>query len=50
MLPNAPNGVAQEECIRKAYLRAGLNPRDADYVELHATGRRSSMLIMTNMS
>ncbi|KAJ7087152.1 hypothetical protein C8R44DRAFT_991421, partial [Mycena epipterygia] len=35
---NVPNGVAQQECIREAYLRSGVNPRDADFVELHATG------------
>jgi acyl transferase domain-containing protein len=37
---NSPNGVGQQECIRKAYQRSGLNPGDADYVELHATGRQ----------
>ncbi|KAJ7218352.1 hypothetical protein GGX14DRAFT_356888 [Mycena pura] len=35
---NVPNGVAQQKCIYEAYRRAGLNPGDADYVELHATG------------
>ncbi|KAJ6611341.1 hypothetical protein B0H10DRAFT_369055 [Mycena sp. CBHHK59/15] len=35
---NVPNGVAQQKCIREAYRRAGVDPRDADYVELHATG------------
>ncbi|KAF8209510.1 hypothetical protein K438DRAFT_1960508 [Mycena galopus ATCC 62051] len=38
MPPNVPNGLAQQKCIYEAYRRAGLNPRDADYVELHATG------------
>lgn len=33
-----PNGVVLEECIQRAYERSGLNPSDADYVELHATG------------
>ncbi|KAJ7120035.1 hypothetical protein C8R44DRAFT_981991 [Mycena epipterygia] len=36
--PNVPNGVAQQKCIYEAYRRAGLDPKDADYVELHATG------------
>ncbi|KAJ7484906.1 hypothetical protein B0H11DRAFT_1163748 [Mycena galericulata] len=35
---NVPNAVAQQKCIYEAYRRAGLNPTDADYVELHATG------------
>ncbi|KAK7042708.1 polyketide synthase [Favolaschia claudopus] len=38
MPPNVPNSIAQQRCIYEAYKRAGLNPRDADYVELHATG------------
>ncbi|KAJ7659066.1 hypothetical protein DFH06DRAFT_990014, partial [Mycena polygramma] len=35
---NVPNGVAQQECIYDAYRRAGLDPKQADFVELHATG------------
>ncbi|KAF8193609.1 hypothetical protein K438DRAFT_2017705 [Mycena galopus ATCC 62051] len=35
---NVPNGIAQQYCIKEAYRRSGLNPRDADYIELHATG------------
>ncbi|KAJ7801502.1 hypothetical protein B0H14DRAFT_2895228 [Mycena olivaceomarginata] len=35
---NVPNGVTQQKCIYEAYRRAGLNPGDADYVELHAPG------------
>ncbi|KAJ6463074.1 hypothetical protein DFH09DRAFT_1295961, partial [Mycena vulgaris] len=36
---NVPNGVAQQKCIYEAYRRSRLTPRDADYVELHATDR-----------
>ncbi|KAJ7248052.1 hypothetical protein C8J57DRAFT_1475664 [Mycena rebaudengoi] len=35
---NIPNALTQQLCIRKAYSRAGLDPQDADFVELHATG------------
>jgi acyl transferase domain-containing protein len=35
---NVPNPLAQKRCIQAAYDRAGLNPQDADFVELHATG------------
>ncbi|KAJ6555282.1 hypothetical protein B0H10DRAFT_2201676 [Mycena sp. CBHHK59/15] len=35
---NVPSAVAQKECIQMAYARAGKNPSDADYVELHITG------------
>ncbi|KAJ7636257.1 hypothetical protein FB45DRAFT_1024384 [Roridomyces roridus] len=38
MPPNMPNGLAQQRCIVEAYRRAGVSPKDADYVELHATG------------
>ncbi|MET9111470.1 type I polyketide synthase, partial [Streptomyces zhihengii] len=34
----APNPVAQEEVLRDAYLRAGVSPGDALYVETHGTG------------
>ncbi|KAF8209013.1 hypothetical protein K438DRAFT_1960740 [Mycena galopus ATCC 62051] len=45
---NVPNGLAQQECIRKAYSRAGLSIRDVDYVELHATGTSVGDPIETN--
>ncbi|KAJ7182483.1 hypothetical protein C8R43DRAFT_868767, partial [Mycena crocata] len=45
---NVPNGVAQEKCINEAYRRAGLDPRDADYIELHATGTSVGDPIETN--
>ncbi|KAJ6518275.1 hypothetical protein C8R47DRAFT_1312711 [Mycena vitilis] len=35
---NVPNGAAQQECIYEAYRRAGMDPKQADFVELHATG------------
>jgi acyl transferase domain-containing protein len=35
---NVPNGVAQKQSIYEAYKRSGLDPKEADYVELHATG------------
>ncbi|KAF7348045.1 Polyketide synthase [Mycena sanguinolenta] len=35
---SVPNGVAQQWCIAEAYKKSGLNPQDADYIELHATG------------
>ncbi|WP_431953816.1 SDR family NAD(P)-dependent oxidoreductase [Nocardia lijiangensis] len=34
----APNGRAQRETIRTAWSRAGLDPRDAGYIECHGTG------------
>ncbi|KAJ6452141.1 thiolase-like protein, partial [Mycena vitilis] len=34
---NVPSGMAQQGCIY-AYSRACLDPKDADYIELHATG------------
>lgn len=33
-----PSILGQEEVIRKAYKKAGLNPRDTAYVECHGTG------------
>ncbi|KAJ7223452.1 hypothetical protein GGX14DRAFT_540253 [Mycena pura] len=45
-----PNGVVQEECIKRAYERSGLRPSDADYVELHATGTPVGDPIETNVS
>ncbi|MFE2719826.1 type I polyketide synthase, partial [Streptomyces mirabilis] len=33
-----PNGTAQEQVIRQAYERAGLDPRTVQYVEAHGTG------------
>ncbi|KIK61181.1 hypothetical protein GYMLUDRAFT_225393 [Collybiopsis luxurians FD-317 M1] len=35
---NVPNGVAQQQCIRTAYDRAGRDMSECDYLELHATG------------
>ncbi|KAF7333968.1 Polyketide synthase [Mycena sanguinolenta] len=35
---NVPNAIAQKECIRSAYARAGKKPIDADFAELHITG------------
>jgi acyl transferase domain-containing protein len=35
---HAPSGVAQQECIRSAYAQAGRDPKEVDFVELHATG------------
>ncbi len=34
----APNGAAQEDVIRQAVARAGLEPGDIHYVEAHGTG------------
>lgn len=34
----APNPESQQTVIREAYRRAGLDPAEADYVELHGTG------------
>ncbi|KAJ6455209.1 hypothetical protein C8R45DRAFT_846044, partial [Mycena sanguinolenta] len=35
---NVPNAIAQKECIRLAYARAGRKEIDADFAELHITG------------
>lgn len=35
-----PNGVAQEELIRRVYEEANLNPADCGFVEAHGTGCR----------
>ncbi|WP_432123355.1 SDR family NAD(P)-dependent oxidoreductase [Streptomyces sp. S1] len=35
-----PSGNAQEDVLRRAYARAGLAPRDVQYVELHGTGTK----------
>ncbi|KAJ7809999.1 hypothetical protein B0H14DRAFT_3112515, partial [Mycena olivaceomarginata] len=45
---NVPGAAAQQECIKEAYLRAGLSVGDADYVELHATGTAVGDPIETN--
>ncbi|KAJ7686126.1 hypothetical protein B0H17DRAFT_1332956 [Mycena rosella] len=45
---NVPNGLIQQQCIHDAYKRANLNPRDADYVELHGTGTPVGDPIETN--
>lgn len=34
----APNGPAQQECVRKALERAGVLPTDVTYIEAHGTG------------
>ncbi|MET7770378.1 SDR family NAD(P)-dependent oxidoreductase [Nocardia sp. NPDC005366] len=34
----APNGLAQQDTIRTAWSRAGLDPRTAGYIECHGTG------------
>ena len=33
-----PSGKLQQQCIRNAFLSAGRDPREVDYVELHITG------------
>ena len=37
-----PSGKLQQQCIRDAFLNAGREPREVDYVELHATGESLS--------
>ncbi|WP_237743540.1 type I polyketide synthase [Pleurocapsa sp. PCC 7319] len=36
----APNPKAQEEVLREAYRRSGINPSAVDYVEAHGTGTK----------
>ena len=36
--PTAPNGPAQERVIEEAILKAGVEPRDVDYLEAHGVG------------
>jgi len=38
-----PSGKLQQQCIRNAFMNAGRDPREVDYVELHATGLSLSM-------
>jgi acyl transferase domain-containing protein len=35
-----PSVTAQKEVLREAYTRAGVDPRDVQYVELHGTGTK----------
>ncbi|CAK9885097.1 MAG: 6-deoxyerythronolide-B synthase EryA2, modules 3 and 4 [Candidatus Erwinia impunctatus] len=37
---SAPNGAAQHRLLQRVLQRAGLQPDDIDYVELHGTGTR----------
>lgn len=37
--PN-PDGISSIKCMRKALLRAGLSPRDVDYINAHGTGTK----------
>ncbi|KAJ7436883.1 hypothetical protein B0H11DRAFT_2178713 [Mycena galericulata] len=43
-----PSGIAQQRCITEAYRRAARDPKNADYVELHATGTSVGDPIETN--
>lgn len=36
-----PNGAAQRDLVRSAYLRAGLRPEEVTYVEAHGTGTKA---------
>ncbi|WP_447002672.1 type I polyketide synthase [Saccharothrix isguenensis] len=36
-----PDGDSQQALLREAYARAGVNPGDVQYVELHGTGTRA---------
>ena len=34
----APNGFAQEELLKSAWIKSGITPNDIDYIETHGTG------------
>ncbi|KAI0683985.1 polyketide synthase [Cerioporus squamosus] len=35
---NAPSAQAQKDAMQRAFLQTGRNPKDVDFIELHATG------------
>lgn len=36
----APNGIAQQDVMRKAYEKSPISPKDIDYIEAHATATK----------
>lgn len=44
--PGAPVGEAQRDAMIHAFRRSGKDPRDVDFVEMHATGKVQKILIV----
>lgn len=44
---HAPSGIAQQDCILEAFARAGRDPTEVDFVELHATGSAPALLLQS---
>jgi acyl transferase domain-containing protein len=47
---HAPSEVAQQECIRAAYRDADRDPKEVDFIELHATGKLPVISLTPNLN
>jgi acyl transferase domain-containing protein len=47
---HAPNAAAQKQCVRDAFADAKRDPKEVDFVELHATGSfiRSTVTVLAS--